>query len=154
MARIRCPFCHQEVDKAAYPAHEAEHTKRRPDGQYTDYMTLPPEDREQSDLAGVPRVYVHTVCRVATEMPEDIIRSYLKDPYMHSDNTFCCGCGIHVPLRQCVWTETGQDLQSYKDELRRSNPQTKPRNYATIVTIVVVVLALLWGVLSEIWKGN
>ena len=128
MADVRCPYCHQYVAQADYPAHEAEHLKARPDGQQTDYATLPEKDREGGDLAGVPRVYVHRKCGVATQMPEEIIRSYLKNPYMYmADQTFCCGCGKHVPFRDCVWAETGEDLQSYTDKLRAAKPEMKPQ---------------------------
>ena len=147
MAQIRCPFCHQYVDKAEYTAHAAKHTLRRPDGQQTDYVTLPKEDREPGDLTGVPRVYVHRKCGVATGMPEEIIRSYLKNPYMYSDKTFCCGCGGHVPLQECEWVETGQDLQSYNDELRRSKPEMKPKR-GCFATVLLFTSALLLGIVA------
>jgi hypothetical protein len=143
MAYIRCPYCHQYVDEAAYRIHEAQHTKLRPDGQHTDYATLPAEERQQGDLSGVPRVYVHVPCGVATGMPEEIIRSYVKDPFMHSDRTFCCGCHTHVPLRECVWTETGQDLQSYKDELRRSKSHSIRHRRLALVLISISIAGLV-----------
>ena len=118
MAQIHCPFCHQDIDEADYPAHQARHLKPRADGQLTDYATLPEEDRETSDLSGVPRVYVHQKCGVATQMPEQIIRTYLKDPSFYSDDTYCCGCRRHVPSSECVWKETGENLQTYTDRLR------------------------------------
>jgi hypothetical protein len=127
MAQIRCPYCHEYVDRAAYSAHEAKHRKARPDGQQTDYATLAAEERESGRLAGVPRVYVHRRCREATEMPEEIVRSYLKNPYLYlADATFCCGCGKHVPFRECRWTETGENLQDYMDELRAKKPELRP----------------------------
>ncbi len=127
MAPVHCPYCHKYIDQAAYPAHEAKHRKARPDGQQTDYATLPEEEREEGGLAGVPRVYVHRRCRVATEMPEEIVRSYLKNPYLYlADATFCCGCGKHVPFRECKWTETGENLQDYMDELRTEKPELRP----------------------------
>lgn len=126
MMRIRCPFCHEYIETAAFPAHRAEHVRTRPDGQQTDYATLPEDEREQGDLTGVPSVYVHRRCGTATGMPEDIIRSYLKDPFLYGANaTFCCGCRTHVPHRECVWTETGEDLQSYFDALRAAKSGTK-----------------------------
>jgi hypothetical protein len=128
MAQVRCPYCHEYVEEAAFRAHEAGHVKPRPDGQQTDYATLPEEERAQGDLAGVPKVYIHQKCGVATGMPEEIIRSYLKNPYMYlADATFCCGCGKHVPFRECVWVETGEDLQSYTDKLRAAKPEMKPK---------------------------
>ena len=45
MAEVRCPYCHQYIDKSDYPAHERRHRKARSDGQQTDYATLPEEER-------------------------------------------------------------------------------------------------------------
>jgi hypothetical protein len=119
MSTIRCRFCHEYIDEAAYPDHEAEHLKLKADGQQSEYVTLPPEDRDPYPLEGVPKVYRHRKCGVATRMPDEIIRSYLKDPFLYSaDATFCCGCGTHVPWSECVWVETGEDLQKYMDGLR------------------------------------
>jgi hypothetical protein len=114
------------VDSVAYPAHEAEHLERRRDGQQGEYVTLPPQEREQGSLAGVPMVYRHEKCGATTRMAEEIIRSYLKNPYLYTaDETFCGGCGQHVPLRQCVWVETGEDLQSYTERLRAATLPSK-----------------------------
>jgi hypothetical protein len=142
MAQVRCPYCHEYIDEAAFPAHEAEHRKARPDGQQTDYATLPEAEREQGDLTGVPKVYVHRKCGVATGMPEEIIRSYLKNPFMYmADATFCCGCGKHVPFRECVWAETGEDLQSYTDKLRSAKPEMRPKGCLASVLIAGVGLS-------------
>lgn len=123
MSQIRCPYCHRHVDQAAYADHVAGHQAIRSDGQQADYVTLPEEDREDGDLTGVPRSYRHRRCGAVTGMPEEIIRSYLKNPHLYgADQTFCCGCGGHVPLRECVWIETGEDLQTYTDRLRRAKP--------------------------------
>ena len=139
MALIRCPFCHKAVLEAEYAAHVAVHATLRPDGQQTDYVTLPESARESGDLAGVPRVYVHRVCGVATEMPEEIVRSYLVDPFLYSaDQTFCCGCGGHVPFRECVWTETGEDLQTYTDALRAAHRSKGPWKYWGAVGALIV----------------
>jgi hypothetical protein len=128
MRQIRCPYCHAYIDERSYAAHEAKHRKTRRDGQQTDYVTLPEDEREQGDLDGVPQIYVHRRCGVETGMPEDIIRSYLKDPYLYSaDQTFCCGCGKHVPIRQCSWVETDENLQHYFDRLRAQTPVARPR---------------------------
>jgi hypothetical protein len=127
MGTIRCPFCHEEIEEKAYAAHEAGHLKTRPDGQQTDYVTLPPEQRDQGDLAGVPRAYTHRKCGAATGMPEEIVRSYLKNPWLYlADATFCTGCGKHVPFRECEWIETGEDLQTYMNRLRAERPDLRP----------------------------
>jgi hypothetical protein len=141
---VRCPYCHEQIDSADFPAHEAEHLKPKPDGQQSEYATLPPEDRELGSLAGVPKVYRHKKCGVATGMPEEIIRSYLKNPYMYmADATFCCGCGKHVPFRECVWVETGEDLQTYTDKLRAAKPEMKPKGCLAMLLLVIGVVIVL-----------
>lgn len=141
MAQVRCPFCHEHIDRAAYSAHEARHREAMPDGQQSDYVTLPEEEREQGDLMGVPTVYVHHKCDVATGMPEEIVRSYLKNPYLYlADATFCCGCGKHVPLKECAWTETGENLQTYIDELRAQKPELRP---GLLIRLLVAVIKRL-----------
>jgi hypothetical protein len=125
---VRCPFCHQFIDSSAYSAHEAEHRRLRPDGQQDKYVTLPPEGRFEGSLDGVPSVYRHEKCGRATGMPEEIIRSYLMNPYLYlADRTFCTGCGKHVPCRELRWLETGEDLQTYNDRLRAAKPEMKPQ---------------------------
>jgi len=137
MAKVHCPYCHKDVEETLFPEHEAQHRKARPDGQQTDYATLREEDREHGDLDGVPQVYVHRKCGVATGMPEEIIRTYLKNPYMYmADATFCCGCGKHVPFRECEWVETGEDLQSYADKLRAAKPELKPQGCMAALVFV------------------
>jgi hypothetical protein len=127
MKTIRCPYCHEFIDLAEFPAHEAEHRALRADGQQNEYVTLPPEERDEGLLDGVPRVYQHVKCGSLTGMPEEIIRSYLKNPYLYlADKSFCCGCGKHVPQRECVWIETGEDLQTYTDRLRAQKPELRP----------------------------
>jgi uncharacterized protein (TIGR02996 family) len=121
--QIRCQFCHEFIAEVEYEQHVAQHVERGEDGQQTDYATLPPEERFEGSLDVVPRVYRHEVCGTATAMPEEIIRSYLIDPHLYlADQTFCAGCGEHVPFSECVWVETEQDLQSYMDALRAEKP--------------------------------
>jgi hypothetical protein len=142
MSQIPCPFCHEYIDSAEYSRHEAEHLKTRPDGQQNEYVTLPDEDRDQGDLTGVPQVYIHRKCGGATGMPEEIIRSYLKNPYLYSaDATFCCTCGRPVPLRECEWMETGEDLQTYTDKLRAAKPEMKPKGCLAMLLLLSVGLS-------------
>ncbi len=123
----RCPFCHEWIDGAVFAAHCAEHMRLRPDGQQNDYVTLPPEEREPGPLDGVPRVYLHEACGRRTGMPEEIIRTYLKNPFTYmADRSFCTGCGKHVPCRELVWVETGENMQDYNDRLRAAHPDLKP----------------------------
>jgi hypothetical protein len=36
-------------------------------------------------------------------MPEKIIRSYLKNPFLYNDTSFCCGCGKYVNEGELIW---------------------------------------------------
>jgi len=119
MGRVRCQFCHKFFDEDYIDEHYEQHTKLRPDGQQTDYITAAPDERYTGSLRGVPRNYEHQTCGAVTGMPEEIIRSYLANPFLYANNTFCTGCGEQVPWHECVWIETGEDLQTYNDRLRR-----------------------------------
>jgi hypothetical protein len=142
MADIRCPYCHEYIPESEYRRHEATHLKAKPDGQQSEYATLPPEDRDEGDLTGVPKVYVHRKCGQATGMPEEIIRSYLVNPYMYmADQTFCTGCGKHVPFRDCVWVETKEDLQTYMDKMRAAKPEMKPKGCLAAMLLMAVGLS-------------
>ena len=114
----RCPFCHEWVSADRFDRHVGRHQERRADGQMRDHVTLPPAARRRGRLDGVPTVYVHRRCGEATRMPEEIVRSYLKNPFLYNGETFCYGCNAYVPLRQCRWEETGQPLDEYFDGLR------------------------------------
>ncbi len=146
MAKIRCPYCHKMVEEASFDAHEAKHRKAKADGQQTDYVTLPETQRKKGKLDGVPTVYVHDKCGGATGMPEDIIRSYLKNPFLYmADATFCTGCGKHVPFAECEWTETGENLQDTMDDLREAKPHLKPKGCLGVVIRFAAGLGGLLG---------
>lgn len=126
---------------AEYPAHEAEHLKLRADGQQSEYVTLPPEERTSESLEDVPQIYRHTKCGSLTGMPEEIIRSYLKNSYLYlADKTFCCGCQKHVDFRECAWIDTGEDLQTYTDKLRAQKPELRPGFLRRMLIQVVKLL--------------
>lgn len=115
---MQCPFCHKEVWGLVYPFHQLLHT-RRSDGQQQDHVTLPPSERDPRSLAGVPQVYYHPKCGVATQMPEEIIRSYLKNPFRYNSTTFCCGCKGYVQDREVFWVETKQRVSEYMQALQQ-----------------------------------
>lgn len=119
MSRIRCPFCHEVVPEDEYPAHKRAHTRALADGQMTDHITLAPGGRYTGSLRGVPQVYRHPKCGGRTGMPEEIIRSYLADPLLYNDNSFCCGCGTYVRMDHLFWVETGEAVLDYLRQLRR-----------------------------------
>lgn len=119
---LRCRFCHERVFFLKHRAHEHAHVRHRADGQMVQYITLPPDERLELDLTGVPRWFYHPKCGRTTGMPEEIIRSYLVNPFLYNGRTYCSGCGTHLPQGEFVWTETGEDLDSYNKRLQQSAP--------------------------------
>lgn len=119
MLFIRCVYCHTLIFRPLYPRHRAKHTRLRPDGQMTDHATLHPSGQYQGPLEGVPQGYRHPRCEVVTRMPEEIIRSYLVDPFLYSGGSFCCGCKSYVPYAELFWIETGECLADYFQKLQR-----------------------------------
>jgi hypothetical protein len=115
----RCPFCHQDVPLPLFNAHVAEHTRLREDGQMTDHVTVAPDERFQGELQGVPHWYRHQKCGAVTGMPEEIIRSYLADPFLYNDYTFCTGCGKYPHQSEFFWVDTGENLHDYNRRLRK-----------------------------------
>jgi hypothetical protein len=118
MLFIRCPFCHKLVFRFFYPGHEAKHTTLLPDGQMTDHVTVHPTGRYKGSLKGVPQTYLHQKCGIVTRMPEEIIRSYLVNPFLYGGGSFCCGCNDYVGENELFWHETGQCLADYQRELQ------------------------------------
>lgn len=118
MLFVRCAYCHRLIFRPFYSLHCAKHTRRLADGQMKDHIKVRPNDRFQGSLDGVPRGYRHPRCGVATRMPEEIIRSYLVNPFLYSGGSFCCGCNAYVPEEDLFWIETGQSLSDYFRDLQ------------------------------------
>jgi hypothetical protein len=116
----RCPYCHKPVYRLFFSGQKARHLTRRPDGQQNEYITLHPTGRYRGSLRGVPRSYCHPKCGVVTRMPEEIIRSYLVNPFRYGGGSFCCGCGEHIPEGELFWYETGQNMADFARELREA----------------------------------
>lgn len=116
---VHCDFCHHLTFLPLSWVHQAQHVKLLPDGQQTDHITIKPELRYQGLLDRVPQTYFHPYCGTATKMPEDIIRSYLANPFLYNEYTFCCGCNGYVLQDQLYWRETGQCLTDYFQALQQ-----------------------------------
>ena len=118
MLFVSCPFCHKKVFRLFYAGHRAKHTAPLADGQMTDHVTVHPTGRYQGSLRGIPQVYRHPKCNVATKMPQEIIRSYLVNPFLYGGGSFCCGCNEYVAETELFWTETGQCMADYNRGLQ------------------------------------
>jgi len=115
---VSCPFCHRSVFRPLAWLHRARHMKPLADGQMTDHITVPPSQRFEGSLEGVPQTYFHAKCGVSTGMPEEIVRSYLVNPFLYSGFTFCCGCQGYVSHEELSWIETGENLAKYFAKLK------------------------------------
>lgn len=56
-------------------------------------------------------------------MPEEIIRSYLVNPLLYEDSSFCCGCGDYINTARLTWQETGETVMDYMGQLRKDYVQ-------------------------------
>lgn len=163
--KIRCEYCHIWIDPYEHKAHIQEHLRLRPDGQQNEYVTLPPEEWYQGTIEEAPKVYRHLRCGCCTGMPVEIIRTYLKDPFAYSDFTYCSGCQTHVPCREFVWVETGENMQAYNNRLRRNYlgwRKTSARDIGKTVGLMgrlllytILIGFILLAFLSWLWiKAN
>lgn len=103
---VHCEFCHSLTFLPLYWIHRQQHLTLLADGQMTDRFT-------QGLLDGVPQAYFHPHCGTVTRMPEEIIRSYLVNPFLANEYTFCCGCNNYVLQDELYWRGTGQCLADY-----------------------------------------
>lgn len=107
-----CPFCHTWCSSNIFDQHVASHMQKLSDGQMKDHVTVRPEERFAGDLAKEPKWYVHPKCGGVTGMPEEIIRSYMTDPFLYNESSFCTGCHTYVPTSELYWQETNESLQA------------------------------------------
>lgn len=116
---VHCMFCHKLVFRPFYERHKRKHTTRLADGQMTDHITVDPTERYTGSLAGVPMWYYHSTCGVVTGMPEEIVRSYLVNPFLYDGETsFRHGCNDYVSQAELFWQETDQSLADYDRGLK------------------------------------
>ncbi|MBV9469933.1 MAG: hypothetical protein JO316_06420 [Abitibacteriaceae bacterium] len=154
----QCPFCHQQIFALVYNSHIAQHTERLPDGQQKDHYTVPPNQRYQGSLEGVPQIYYHAKCGMATRMPEEIIRSYLVNPFLYNNTTFCSGCHNYVPSKELTWTETGERLSDYTARLQEAARHISfgklPKQSIGKRNRVVRTFLVVWSVVVFSMMGN
>ncbi|MFN0021736.1 MAG: hypothetical protein ACKVP0_26105 [Pirellulaceae bacterium] len=107
-----CPFCHTWCSSNIFDQHVASHMQKLSDGQMKDHVTVRPEERFAGDIAKEPKWYVHPRCGGVTGMPEEIIRSYMTDPFLYNESSFCTGCHNYVSTAELYWQETNESLQA------------------------------------------
>lgn len=105
------------VTNSGQPPMDGEHlgvpnVEKREDGQHVDHWILSDAERAKGFVRPVRRTYVHTVCGVATSMPQKIAETYAANPRFYG-STFCCGCGGYFPVGATgdfVWDGTSEKV--------------------------------------------
>lgn len=156
----RCDWCHEFIPLGEFDEHYKTHQGVADDGQYNAYPSLPPEERWKGDLRTVPQNYVHPECGSVTVMPEDIIRTYLVNPYFYGYSSFCCGCGTHISGKELKWVDTNESLYDYTRRLQANNPEAAKYRMGLIKTFVGLsvgaglFLGLIVGLIAYFASGT
>jgi len=50
-------------------------------------------------------------CGTVTKMGQALAETYAREPTFYG-STFCCGCGVHLPVGEFVWDETDERVGS------------------------------------------
>ena len=113
-----CPYCDRNVLYFLYSVHIVKHAtvqaRRTKDGR----VVLPGDERYAGSLHGVPRLYRHPACGSWSNLAEDVIRSYLVNPFLHGDRWGCRGCKRFVPTAELYFAQTGECVFAYMQRLR------------------------------------
>ena len=91
-------------------------------------------------------------------MPEEIIRTYLVNPYFYGYSSFCAGCQKHVSAKELFWTETGQNMMDYTRDLQAHGDHGSHRMGAIMTTAMVagigaLIVALLIALIAWPFVG-
>ena len=112
------------------------------------------ENPQNIDLNDVPCEYVHHRCGGVTVMPDEIIRTYLFDPYSFSRQTICATCNGAVDQSECSWVDTGQNLDEYFKQLTKLRGARFQKVRLLASPITVAPLAVLIGLVVGLIKGE
>ncbi len=88
-----------------------DHKELKPNGQQKDYVILSEEERAKGFVRAVRKSYIHKTCGSLTSMPLSIAETYARNPKFYGA-TFCCACGVHLPVAQFLWDGTDEDVGS------------------------------------------
>lgn len=166
--RVKCPKCSRSFEAAVFSGKKTPRSSSRPQktirfdrfdaepsstppsqsGQLASYPTLPIDQQYAESLKGIPRIYEHEECGQQTGMPEDIVRTYLVDPYFYAYKSYCSGCDKHISMSELRWVDTGETLLEYTRALQAEIPNAdKLKNKLITGLMSMSVLAgLLLGV--------
>lgn len=74
----------------------------------------------------MPRSFRHQTCDTVTDVPVEVLATILRGPHLVADRILCAQCGRRVPLAECVWVESGQDLASWLRAVRDTPIHREP----------------------------
>lgn len=85
--------------------------QKNPVGQHRVYLVLSEEERAKGFVRPYRDKYLHVKCGVATTMARALSETYARDPKFYSA-TYCCGCKLHLPVKEFVWDKDGEVVGS------------------------------------------
>ncbi len=113
-----CPYCDRNVLYFLYSAHVAKHAGVQAGRAKGGRVVLPADERYVGPLHHVPRLYRHPACGSWSTLAEDVVRSYLVNPFLYSDRWTCRGCKRFVPTSELYFAQTGECVLTYMRRLR------------------------------------
>lgn len=75
------------------------------------YLVLSEEERARGYVRPLRTAYVHQACHVVTRVNHAIAATYAANPKFYG-STYCCGCGMHLPVEEFVWDGTDEKVGS------------------------------------------
>jgi hypothetical protein len=105
---------------------------------------------EPGEPAPTQRTYAHLRCRGLTVIGgSDFVR--LADPFSSVKATFCTRCAQMDALAAFAWVDTGEDLRSYRNRVRKAAPAAL--KIWEIIYITILVLFAFGGIVLGATTG-
>jgi hypothetical protein len=132
----RCPLCQQDVPNWEYQNHLGQHGPQAAARLPVQMMPAPPA-AGPSVAPGVPNIpgyqpmpmhvqagpvrhYYHPQCGGSTAMPPHAMHQMSADPFAFGDKVTCAHCGKQVAEAEIFWSDSGQSLADYRQELKNN----------------------------------
>lgn len=110
-----CPVCHTWMSTSIFQSHMAAHFKLPQSGPMPfqpQGMGLPQFGSQPIVITSAkePRTYVHPKCGSVTAIPDELLHSFARDPFLYNETSFCTGCGTYVSTGELFWQGTNESL--------------------------------------------
>lgn len=92
--------------KPKYPLRDLTEIERKEHGNYG-YIKYEAYPESESPVVGCFWTQADLdkpSCRIVTNMGLALCETYARDPSFYG-STYCCGCGMHLPVNEFVWIE-------------------------------------------------